>query len=48
VPPRRPSFIAVQSESGELDTIDAKYVERHDGDPAAVLHILVTVEGEDA
>jgi hypothetical protein len=31
-----------------LATIDAAYVERHDGDPNATLHILVSVEGEDA
>jgi hypothetical protein len=31
-----------------LATIDAAYVERHDGDPNATLRILVSVEGEDA
>lgn len=31
-----------------LATIDSKYVEHRDGDPAATLRILVTVEGEDA
>ncbi len=31
-----------------LATIDPKYVEGHDGDPAATLRILVSVEGEDA
>jgi len=31
-----------------LATIDAAYVERHDGDPSATLRILVSVEGEDA
>ena len=31
-----------------LATIDSKYVEQHDGDPAATLRILVSVEGEDA
>jgi hypothetical protein len=31
-----------------LATIDSRYVEHHDGDPAATLRILVSVEGEDA
>jgi hypothetical protein len=31
-----------------LATIDAEYVERHDGDPSATLRILVSVEGDDA
>jgi hypothetical protein len=31
-----------------LATIDATYVERHEGDPTATLRILVSVEGEDA
>ena len=31
-----------------LATIDAAYVERHDGDLNATLRILVSVEGEDA
>lgn len=31
-----------------LATIDAQYVERHEGDPAVTLRILVSVEGEDA
>jgi hypothetical protein len=31
-----------------LATIDSEYVERHEGDPAATLRILVSVEGEDA
>jgi hypothetical protein len=31
-----------------LETIDAEYVERHEGDPTATLRILVSVEGEDA
>ena len=31
-----------------LATIDSKYVEHRDGDPAATLRILVSVEGEDA
>jgi hypothetical protein len=31
-----------------LASIDAEYVERHDGDPTATLRILVSVDGEDA
>jgi hypothetical protein len=31
-----------------LATIESEYVERHKGDPAATLRILVSVEGEDA
>jgi hypothetical protein len=31
-----------------LATIDADYVERHEGDPNATLRILVSVGGEDA
>ena len=31
-----------------LAAIDSKYVEHRDGDPAATLRILVSVEGEDA
>ncbi len=32
----------------ELATIDPRYVEAHEGNPAAKLRILVSVEGEDA
>ena len=31
-----------------LATIESEYVERHEGDPSAMLRILVSVEGEDA
>jgi uncharacterized Fe-S cluster-containing radical SAM superfamily protein len=31
-----------------LATIDSKYVERHGGDPAATVRIVLSVEGEDA
>jgi hypothetical protein len=31
-----------------LATIDPTHVARHDGDAGATLHILVSVEGEDA
>ena len=31
-----------------LARIESEYVERHKGDPAATLRILVSVEGEDA
>ena len=36
------------STSWVLATIDEEYVERHNGDPAATLRILVSVEGDDA
>ena len=32
----------------DLATIDPRYTELHDGDPAALLRIMVSVEGEDA
>jgi hypothetical protein len=32
----------------DLATIDPRYIESHAGDPAAVLRIMVSVEGEDA
>jgi hypothetical protein len=32
----------------ELATIDPGCIELHDGDPAALLRIMVSVEGEDA
>ncbi len=32
----------------ELETLDPRYVERHEGDPEAKLIVLVGVEGEDA
>jgi hypothetical protein len=45
-------WTADDPQPGDLDdvlaTIDAEYVERHDGDPSATLRILVSVEGEDA
>jgi len=31
-----------------LAAIGSEYVERHEGDPAATLRILVSVDGEDA
>jgi hypothetical protein len=31
-----------------LASLDSQYVERHEGDPAAKLRILVSVEGDDA
>jgi hypothetical protein len=31
-----------------LASIDPEYVERREGDPAAILRILVSIEGEDA
>ena len=31
-----------------LASIDSKYVEHRDGDPAAALRILVSLQGEDA
>jgi hypothetical protein len=31
-----------------LATIDPRYVEHRDGEPAATLRILVSIEGEDA
>lgn len=32
----------------DLATIDAHYVDAHEGDPSATLRILVSIEGEDA
>lgn len=32
----------------ELATIDPRYVDAHEGDPGAMLRILVSIEGEDA
>jgi hypothetical protein len=32
----------------ELEKLDPRYVERHEGDPEAKLIILVGIEGEDA
>jgi hypothetical protein len=32
----------------DLATLDPRYIEVHDGDPAALLRIMVSVEGEDA
>jgi hypothetical protein len=32
----------------ELDQLDRRYFDRHDGDPGARLIVLVGVEGEDA
>jgi hypothetical protein len=32
----------------DLEAIDARYVERHSGDRAAIVRILVSVDGEDA
>ena len=48
----RDPWTADDPQPGDFDavlaTIDAAYVERHDGDPNATLRILVSVEGEDA
>jgi hypothetical protein len=45
-------WTADDPQPGDLDdvlaTIEAEYVERHDGDPSATLRILVSVEGDDA
>lgn len=45
-------WTADDPQPGDLDdvlaTIDAQYVERHEGDPRATLRILVSVEGDDA
>jgi hypothetical protein len=45
-------WTADDPQSGDFDailaTIDSKYVEHHDGYPAATLRILVSVAGEDA
>jgi hypothetical protein len=45
-------WTADDPQPGDLDdvlaTIEAEYVERHEGDPNATLRILVSVEGDDA
>lgn len=44
-------WTADDPQPGDLDallaTIDPAYVERHPGNPAAALRVLVTVEGDD-